>query len=279
LTAIAFGDGRFGLVFPSGPLSSVVASHPRSPSPVGRVEKRGFLFAAGRYSRLPMKKRIVITGVTRGLGRALAEEMIATGHTIIGCGRNAEHVAELVATYGAPHRFDAVDITDQKSVDAWAQEVLADGAPDLLINNAAVINPPGKLWEIDPARWRSVIEVNVLGMVHVLRPFIPAMIEKGSGLIVNMSSGWGRFPAENFSAYCSSKAAVEMLSDTLAKELPEGVSVVTLSPGGVNTDMGADAGNAGLGHSVDEWANRAVPYILSLTSDQSGEKLSVPEPE
>ncbi len=209
----------------------------------------------------------------------MAEEMIAEGHTIIGCGRNAGHIAELSAAYGEPHRFDAVDITDPAAVEMWASAILADGAPDLLINNAAVINPPGKLWEIDPARWRSIFEINVLGMVNMLRPFIPAMIERGSGMIVNMSSGWGRFSAENFSAYCASKAAVEMLSDTLAKELPDGVGVVTLSPGGVNTDMGADAGNAGLGHSIDEWVLRAVPYILSLTPDQRGEKLSVPEPE
>jgi len=226
-----------------------------------------------------MKKRIGITGVTRGLGRGLVDGMIAAGHTICGCGRNAEHIAELVAAHDAPHRFDIVDITDQKSVDTWAQEVCSDGTPDLLINNAAVINHPGKLWEIDPARWRSVFEINVLGMINVLRPFIPSMIKKGSGLIINMSSGWGRFSAENFSAYCSSKASVEMLSDTLAKELPDGIGVVTLSPGGVNTDMGADAGNAGLGPSVDEWALRAVPYILSLTTDQRGEKLNVPEPE
>ncbi len=226
-----------------------------------------------------MKKRIVITGATRGLGRALAEGMIAEGHTIIGCGRNAQRIDELSIRYGALHQFNTVDIVDPEAVHDWAQSVLTDGAPDLLINNAAVINHPGTLWEIDPARWRSIFEINVLGMVNVLRSFIPALIENGCGQIVNMSSGWGRFSAINFSAYCSSKAAVEMLSDTLVKELPEEIGVVTLSPGGVNTDMEADAGNGGLGHSVDEWALWAVPYILSLTPDQRGEKLNVPEPE
>ena len=135
-------------------------------------------------------RRIVLTGVTRGLGRALAEELIALGHTILGCGRSAEELAGLRQRFGSPHDFAAVDVARAEQVRSWADRLLAEhGAPDLLLNNAAVINANAPLWEVPTEEFDRLIDINIKGVANVLRSFLPAMIAQGRGVIVNFSSG------------------------------------------------------------------------------------------
>src|SRR4051812_20142259 len=106
-------------------------------------------------------RRIVITGATRGLGRALAEGFAGLGHTVVGCGRSAEAIARLRQALGAPHAFDVVDVTSDDRVKAWAGRTLAaHGAPDLLLNNAAAINGNAPLWEVSAADFDRVVDVN-----------------------------------------------------------------------------------------------------------------------
>src|SRR5947207_2068672 len=117
-------------------------------------------------------KFIVLTGVTRGLGRALLEGFIAEGHTVAGCGRSAKAIDELRQMFPAPHRFDTIDVTNDDAVKTWAAAVLADHhAPDLLINNAALINRAAPLWEITPEEFNEVIAVNINGVANVIRHF------------------------------------------------------------------------------------------------------------
>ena len=88
-----------------------------------------------------MAKIIVITGVTRGIGRGLADEFARLGHKVVGCGRSADQIAELQTSLGQAHDFAAVDVTDDRAVADWTRRMLAEhGAPDLLINNAAIMN-------------------------------------------------------------------------------------------------------------------------------------------
>ena len=125
------------------------------------------------------RKIVVMTGVTRGLGRAMTLEFVRSGHTVCGCGRTDRAIQELRDEYGSPHRFDGVDVADDAAVAAWAGELLADGiVPDLLINNAALINRSAPLWEVDAAEFSDVIDVNIKGVANVLRPFVPAMIAR-----------------------------------------------------------------------------------------------------
>ncbi len=135
---------------------------------------------------------IVITGVSRGLGRALAEWYIAHGHTVAGCARNGQQIFDLRFAHPEPHSFDPVDVTQATKVDLWAERVLgAHGPPDLLINNAGLMNTPAPLWKVPAEEFAKVMAVNINGVTNVIRAFVPAMIAAKKGVIVNLSSGLG----------------------------------------------------------------------------------------
>lgn len=225
-----------------------------------------------------MKKTIVMTGVTRGLGRALLPHFVDAGHTIIGCGRSAEHINELSLAFGALHRFTAVDVRDSVAVSRWAEEVLAaHGPPDLLINNAAVMNAPAPLWNIPAEEFDTLMDINVKGVANVIRAFVPAMVAAEKGVIVNLSSGWGRSTSPGVAPYCASKYAIEGLTLALAQELPAGMAAIPLNPGVIDTDMlrqcWVDA--AGSYPPAETWAKRAAPFMLNLSAKDNGKSLSV----
>ena len=225
-----------------------------------------------------MSKLIVVTGCTRGLGRSLVPKFVAAGHTVVGCGRSGSHVVEMTKQFPAPHGFAAVDVTDAAAVDAWANGVLAaHGPPGLLVNNAAVMNTPAPLWRVPAAEFDRLIDVNVKGVANVLRAFVPAMVAKRAGVIVNLSSGWGRSTAAEVAPYCASKFAVEGLTKALAQELPAGMAAVPLNPGVIDTDMLRQAWGSGANSypAADEWAERAAPFLLKLSAADNGKSLSV----
>jgi NADP-dependent 3-hydroxy acid dehydrogenase YdfG len=129
-------------------------------------------------------KKIVLTGCTKGLGRALVDEFIALGHTVIGCGRNPEAVLDLRFSIAAPSTFDVIDVADAKKVELWAERMLTQhGAPDLVINNAGLLTNPAPLWKQNSADVARLFQVNLTGVVHVIQGFVPAMIERGSGVV------------------------------------------------------------------------------------------------
>ena len=224
------------------------------------------------------KKFIVLTGVTRGLGRALLEGFIAEGHTVAGCGRNAKGIEELRKLYPVPHRFEAVDVTSDVAVKAWATAVLKDhAAPDLLINNAALINRAAPLWEIGAEEFDQVIGVNIIGVANVIRHFVPAMIARGSGVIANFSSGWGQSTSPEVAPYCATKFAIEGLTHALAQELPPGMAAVPVNPGIIDTEMLRTCfGDAAGSYPTPKlWARRAVPFFLALSPRHNGKSLAV----
>jgi NAD(P)-dependent dehydrogenase (short-subunit alcohol dehydrogenase family) len=223
-------------------------------------------------------KIIVVTGVTRGLGRAMLQEFVARGHVVAGCGRAEAAIEKLRRSFPEPHRFATVDVADDMQVGQWARHVLtAMGPPQLLINNAGLMNTPAPLWEIPAAEFSALIDVNIKGTANCLRHFLPAMIAQGSGVIVNFSSGWGRGTAPDVAPYCASKWAIEGLTRALAQELPKGMAAVPLNPGIIDTDMlrrafGDSASNY---ESTTAWAERAVPFILKLGPKHSGKALTI----
>jgi len=224
-------------------------------------------------------KVVVITGVTHGLGRAMTEEFIHRGHTVLGCGRSRGEIDKLNRMFGKPHDFCAVDVSDDTAVKSWAGVCLrACGPPDLLINNAGVINKNARLWEVSAPEFSEVMDVNVKGTANVIRHFAPGMVKRNSGVIVNFSSGWGRSTDAEVAPYCASKWAVEGLTQALAQELPSGMAAVPLNPGIINTQMlrSCFGGSASSYPFAAEWAKSAVPFLLKLGPKDNGKPLDVP---
>jgi NAD(P)-dependent dehydrogenase (short-subunit alcohol dehydrogenase family) len=222
---------------------------------------------------------VLITGVTKGLGKAMAARFAELGHRVIGCGRQVQAIESLRSQWPSPHRFDAVDVASDDHVAQWAKQVLSEvGPPDLLLNNAAVINRNAALWEVPVAEFDAVIDVNIKGVTNVIRHFVPAMVTRRRGVIVNFSSGWGRSTAAEVAPYCATKWAIEGLTQALAQELPDGMAAVPLNPGIINTEMLQSC----FGHSAarfptpERWAEVAVPFLLQISAKDNGEPLSVP---
>ncbi len=225
------------------------------------------------------KNRIVlVTGATRGIGRSLVNRVVQLGHTVIGCGRSQNGIDELSSEFDDPHRFDAVDVAMWSAVETWARDVLSTlPPPDLLVNNAGVINRNAPLWEVPADEFTRVLDTNVDGTANIIRAFLPAMIANGRGIIVNMSSGWGRSTSPYVAPYCASKWAIEGLTQALSQELPSGLAAVAVSPGVVDTDMlrSCWADSAAACPSPEEWAPGAADFLLSLTPRHNGQSLSV----
>lgn len=226
------------------------------------------------------KSRIVlITGVSRGLGLAMARKFAELGHIVIGCGRSKQAIANLRKTLGSPHHISVVDVTRDVQVAKWAEQVMLEvGIPDLLINNAALMSPVSPLWEVTWKEFDEVIDANIKGVANVIRHFLPAMVKRKSGVIANFSSGWGRETDAGVAPYCASKWAIEGLTRSLAQDLPKGMAAIPLNPGIIDTDMlrscfGHEAENY---PTAEEWAETAVPFLLGLKTSENGKPLTVP---
>ncbi|XP_022156278.1 NADPH-dependent pterin aldehyde reductase-like [Momordica charantia] len=230
-------------------------------------------------------KTILITGVSQGIGRALALELAKRGHTIIGCARSQNKLdslqLELSDASLRNHLLFNLDVRSNDKVREMARTVKDKiGAPDIIVNNAAIMSEKMKMWEIAAEMFHDVIDINIKGTVNILRHFIPLLIPKSQGIIVNISSLFGKMGGVQASAYCSSKWAIEGLSKSVAKELPNGMTIVALDPGIINTERSVSylGSIASQYQSPQEWALKAAPMILNLTSVDNGASLHVDDP-
>lgn len=183
--------------------------------------------------RKEISKSVIITGVTQGLGRAMVDRFHELGWNIYGCGRSKDKIEELKKQYSKIHDFQVIDVSDSQQVNNWANYILnTHTAPDMIINNASIVNQNAQLWKITAQEFENVINVNVNGVVNVIRAFVPAMVARKEGIIINMSSSWGREGEAELAPYCASKFAIEGITKSMALELPHGMAVVALDPGG-----------------------------------------------
>jgi NAD(P)-dependent dehydrogenase (short-subunit alcohol dehydrogenase family) len=225
------------------------------------------------------RRLVLMTGVTKGLGAAMAAKLVSLGHTVVGCGRSRSAIESLRQQHSAPHRFDVIDVADDCQVAEWAESVFTQvGVPDLLLNNAAIINRNAPLWEVPVHEFNEVIDINIKGVANILRHFVPAMIERQRGVIVNFSSGWGRSTSPEVAPYCATKWAIEGLTRALSQELPEGMAAIPLNPGIINTEMLQSCFASSAQHypSATAWAEVAVPFLLQISIKDNGAPLSVP---
>ncbi len=219
-----------------------------------------------------------ITGCSRGLGRAMARGFAARGWTVAGFARSAGGVKAVAGELGENHFFASVDVVEEDEVEAFCSAARREvGAPDLLLNNAALINEPAPLWDVSGGEFGQVVDVNIKGVANVLRHAVPIMSEEGNGVVVNFSSGWGRSTSPEVAPYCATKWAIEGLTEALSSELPSGVAAVALNPGVIDTDMLRLAWGEGAAAYPDpeEWAERAVPFLEKLRARDNGGSLSI----
>ncbi|TVQ20270.1 MAG: SDR family oxidoreductase [Spirochaetaceae bacterium] len=197
---------------------------------------------------MAQSKRIIVTGAGRGIGRAIALELGAAGHSVALAARSREQIdavaAEIAArarSIGSGARAVAIpaDVTDRGSVEALVQRTVGEfGGVDVLVNNAGRFSAIGPTWETDVESFWGDITINVLGPYLLCRAVIPLMIGQGGGTIVNMIGGGAASPNPYGNAYGTSKAGLTRFTETLSKELAKHrISVFATNPGLVRTDM------------------------------------------
>ncbi|HDR5351646.1 SDR family NAD(P)-dependent oxidoreductase [Bacillus sp. PIC28] len=230
--------------------------------------------------RKEISKSVIITGVTQGLGRAMVDRFHELGWNIYGCGRSKDKIEELKKQYSKIHDFQVIDVSDSQQVNNWANYILnTHTAPDMIINNASIVNQNAQLWKITAQEFENVMNVNVNGVVNVIRVFVPAMVARKEGIIINMSSSWGREGEAELAPYCASKFAIEGITKSMALELPHGMAVVALDPGGsISTPMLKSCAPQYINESPtpETWSHKAIEYILNITIDKNGDSLTCP---
>ena len=220
---------------------------------------------------------VLITGASRGIGEAAARVMAQAGANVVLAARTTKDIdaiaGEIIADGGKAEAV-ACDVADYAQVEAAvAKAKSAFGSLTGLINNAGIIDPVARLAESDPAAWGKVMDINIKGVYHGARAAIPVMQETGGGTIINISSGAATNPLEGWSHYCTSKAAVLMITRSLHHEYAaDGIRALGLSPGTVATNMQKVIKASGVNrvselpwdaHIPPEWVGKALAWMLT----------------
>lgn len=179
----------------------------------------------------------LVTGSSRGLGRALAEAVLDAGQRLVATARKPAELADLARRHGDRVRTVALDVTDAHAAHAAvAVAVEAFGRLDVAVNNAGY-GDVGSIEDTSDEDFRAQIETNLFGVVNVTRAALPILREQGSGHVIQISSIGGRRGTPGLAAYQTAKWGVEGFSEVLAKEVaPLGIKVTIIEPGGFRTD-------------------------------------------
>ncbi len=189
-------------------------------------------------------RRIAITGAGRGIGLATARALYQRGATIVIGDLDNESAAAAVDIVGPGTESFPVDVSDYESFAAFHKEATADAPLDVLINNAGIM-PIGRFLDQSADRHRRAVEINVMGCINGMHLALPAMVERGSGHIINIASSAGKTPVPGGLTYCGTKAAVIALTETARVEYADtGVQFTCVMPSFTNTEL--IAGTAGL---------------------------------
>lgn len=191
----------------------------------------------------------VVTGAGSGMGRELARQLVSRGARVAAVDRSADALAETAAMIGAGERVSThvVDITDRVAVEALpAAVVAAHGAVDGVVNNAGIIQPFVPVADLDYEAVHRVLDVNLMGTIHMVKAFLPPLLERPEAHIANVSSMGGFFPFPGQTVYGASKAAVKLFTEGLYAELMDTpVRVTSIMPGAVDTAITVNSGVEG----------------------------------
>lgn len=189
------------------------------------------------------KRRALVTGANSGIGEAIATTLAEAGADVavnfVSHPEAADAVVASVRGKGGRALALQADVSDSTQVEAMFKSVDdAWGGIDILVNNAGIDGPSELAWDADLAAWRRVVEINLFGALYCSQQALRRMVPRKSGVIINMSSVHETIPWSGYSAYTASKAAVSMLTKTLAQEAaPYGVRVVAVAPGAIKTPI------------------------------------------
>lgn len=232
-------------------------------------------------------KTAIISGASRGIGAETARVYAAAGAKVALLARSEGAIADLVAELGAQALAIPCDVSRYWEVAAAVTATQeAFGPVDILINNAGVIEPIAHLAGSDPDAWGHVIDINLKGVYYAARAVLPAMVERGAGTILTVSSGAAHGPVEAWSHYCASKAGAAMLTRCIHLEAGgQGVRAMGLSPGTVATQMQREIKASGINrvsqlawsdHIPADWPARALLWMAGSQADAHlGEELSL----
>ena len=219
-----------------------------------------------------MSKVWLITGSSRGMGRAIAEAVLSAGDRLVATARNPAQLSELVAKFGDQVRAVALDVTDEAAIAQAVQTALsAFGRLDVLVNNAGY-GDIGPIEDTTLANFRAQIETNLFGVIALTKAAIPVMREQRSGHIFQFSSVGGRVGAVGRAPYSAAKWGVEGFSEVLAKEVsPLGIKVTIVEPGGFRTDFAGSSTTLAIGRpEYDATVGEAARFQRNYDGKQPG---------
>ena len=206
---------------------------------------------------------VLITGASSGIGAELAREFVSRGRTVVLVARSADKLAALASSLGSAAHVLAADLSDRADRAALPQRVAdLDLVVDVLVNNAG-LSTSGPVANSDPEAELNLVEVDVNAVVDLCSRFVPGMVERGRGAVLNVGSVGAFGPLPGQAAYGAAKAFVLSYTSALGEELRgSGVIAATLCPGPVKTGFGAAAGIS------DEDAEASLPKVMWIDADE-----------
>jgi NAD(P)-dependent dehydrogenase (short-subunit alcohol dehydrogenase family) len=211
-----------------------------------------------------MSKVWLVTGSASGLGRDIAEAVLASGDRLLATARDPQRLSDLVEKYGDQVRTAALDVADEAAAQsAVSKAVEAFGRLDVVVNNAGY-GDTAPFEQVDSDRFRKLIDTNFFGVIYMTRAAIPIMRKQKSGCILQISSVGGRLATPGGAAYHAAKWAVGGFTESIAQEVsPFGVKVCALEPGGMRTDWGKRA-TANIPELLPEYEPSVGAFIKML---------------
>ena len=232
-------------------------------------------------------KTVMITGASRGIGAEAARVFANAGANVVLLARSQDDIAAIAGEIGERAIAIPCNVARYSEMSsAVATTLQVFGGLDVLINNAGIVDPISHLGDADPDAWGHLIDINVKGVFNGIHAALPALKEGGGGSVLTISSGAAHNAIEAWSAYCASKAAVNMLNRSLhLEEAGNGIRAIRLSPGTVATEMQRKIKASGINpvsqldwdvHIPADWPAKCLLWMCSAEADQyCGEEISL----
>lgn len=185
----------------------------------------------------------IITGASQGLGEAIARAYVAMDANVVLCARGKERLAKIASELSGQRRGQVValtaDVADDQQISAVVERTLTEfGHFEVLVNNAGIYGPKGKIDDLDWQAWVDALTINVVGSANFARQVLPHFKRRRYGKIIQLSGGGATNPLPRLSAYAASKAAIVRFAETLALEVrDDGIDVNSIAPGALNTRL------------------------------------------